>query len=127
MVGRRGFVDAAADPLLPLPQGPAAFAQRVEMIFLIGECGVALSLAFLLHPGHPLGEAGAAVAGHLLKIRQPTKFLGRGLAVAVVGQPTCEPAEAVLLHHHQTRSAAKEDLVGGRLLDPRSGDGIQDG
>ncbi len=127
MVGRRGFVDAAADPLLPLPQGPAAFAQRVEMVFLIGECGVALSLAFLLHPSQALGQAGAAIAGQLLQVRQAAEFFRPGIAVAVVGQPSREPTQAVLLHDHQTRSAAKEDFIGSDLLDPRPGDRVEDG
>jgi len=66
VVGRRRGVDGVADPLLYPPQGPAAFAQRVEMVFLIGDGIAAQRLAFLTDQGDALGQAGAAIACHLL-------------------------------------------------------------
>jgi hypothetical protein len=35
------------------------------MVFLISEGVLALGLAFLIHPGHALGQAGAAIARYL--------------------------------------------------------------
>jgi hypothetical protein len=92
LVCRRRVVDGPADPLLHLPQGPAAFTQRVEMIFLIRDGVLALRLAFLIHQGDALGQAGAAIACHLLQVRQAPEFLGPGIAVAVVRQAAGQPA-----------------------------------
>src|SRR5262249_47955019 len=82
-----------------LPQGAAAFPQRMKMVFLIGDGMLAGDLALLIHQGNSFGQAAAAIASHLLQLGKTTKFFGPGLAVAVVGQSATQPAQAVLLHH----------------------------
>jgi hypothetical protein len=99
-LGHRYRVDGTANPLLDLPQGTAAFAQRVKMVFLIGDDILAALVAFLIHHGDALGQAAAAIACHLLEVGPTTEFFGPRSAVPVVGQPAGQPAQAVLLHHH---------------------------
>jgi len=79
-----------------------------------------------IHQGDALGQAGAAIACQLPQVRQASQLLGPGVAVAVVRQAARQPAQAVLFHHHQTRPAAEEDLIGRGLFDPRSGDGVEE-
>ena len=55
------------------------------------------------------------------------ELLGPGGTVAVVGQTAGQPAQAVLLHHHQTGPTAKEDFVRGHLLGPRPRGLVEDG
>ncbi len=96
------------------------------MVFLIREGVGALGLALLIHQGDALGQAAAAIPCHLPEIGQRAKFRGPGVAVAVVRQAAGQPAQAVLLHHHQTRSAAQEDFIGRSLFDPRSSHRVED-
>ncbi|HZU35987.1 MAG TPA: hypothetical protein VFA18_08770 [Gemmataceae bacterium] len=125
-LSRRGRVDGTADPLLHLPQGPTTFAQRVKMVFLIGQRALATLLTLLIDQSDALGQAAAAITGQLPQVGQATQFFGPGFAVAVLGQSAGQPAQALLLDHHQARSAAKEDFVGSSLFDPRSGHSVED-
>ena len=99
----------------------------MEMALLVGEAGAALVLTFLVHQGHTLGQARAAVARHLPEIRQAAALLGPGVAVAVLGQAAGQPAQAVLLDHHQTGPTAEEDVVRGHLFDLRPRHRVEDG
>jgi hypothetical protein len=85
----------------------ANFARRVAMVFLIGDGGVVLFLRFIIHYGYALGQANAAIARHLLEVRQAAECRGPAFAGAVVGQAASDPAQAVLFHHHRAGPAAE--------------------
>jgi hypothetical protein len=70
-----------------------------------------LGVDYLQAPLHPL----AAVTRDLLGRRQFRELLGPLGAVALVGQPRAQPAQAVLLDGRQHRAAAAEHLGAGNL------------
>ena len=60
-------------------------------------------LPFRIHQGHSLLQAFAAIACHLLQVRQESKLFCPGLAAHFLGKLTAYPAQALRFHDHQHR------------------------
>jgi hypothetical protein len=90
-------------PLFGTTQPHAALPQRVEMIALIHQRLLALLLPLRVQQSDPLRQPCAAVSRHLLQVGQPAKLLRPCHAADFLSQPTTDPAQALLLYHHQHR------------------------
>ena len=123
--GVLGPFQQAAHAALHASQGPAAFPQRMEVVFLIGDHRLILLLPLGVDQGQSLAQPRAAVAGQLLQVQQLPELLGPGDAVPLFHQASRHPTQAVLLHDHQTGLVAKEDLIAGALLDPVPAETVQ--
>src|SRR5947209_17821388 len=89
------------------------YAMRMALLVIRASLGVDQRQPLL----HPL----AAVARHLPDGREFLELLGPLVAVAALGQPPAQPAQAVLLDGHQHGPPPDEDLIRGDLAGPGSG------
>jgi hypothetical protein len=83
----------------------------VEVITLVQQRRLALFLPLGIDEFDPLGQTRAAVTRHLLQLRQALEFFRPSFAADLLAQLPRDPAQALLLHHHQHR-IANVNLIG---------------